>query len=120
MWTEEHRRLCRRGRGSVKASGRRSGPSCTALRERIGRAASPAAAVLDSQSVKSAEKGAAKTNQVGYDAGKQVKGRKIHALVNSEGLPMRVVVHSAALQDRDLVGPRQDSPALPLARTDLG
>jgi len=28
---------------------------------------------------------------VGYDAGKQVKGRKIHALVDSEGLPMRVV-----------------------------
>jgi hypothetical protein len=30
---------------------------------------------------------------VGYDAGK-VKGRKIHALVDSEGLPLRVVVHS--------------------------
>ena len=38
---------------------------------------------------------------MGYDAGKRVKGRKIHALVNSEGLPMRVVVHSAAIQDRD-------------------
>jgi transposase len=41
---------------------------------------------------------------VGYDAGKQVKGRKIHALVDSEGLPMRVVVHSAAIQDRDDAG----------------
>jgi hypothetical protein len=38
---------------------------------------------------------------VGYDGGRQVKGRKIHALVDSEGLPMRVVVHSAAIQDRD-------------------
>jgi hypothetical protein len=38
---------------------------------------------------------------VGYDTGKRVKGRKIHALVDSEGLPMRVVVHSAAIQDRD-------------------
>jgi Transposase DDE domain len=38
---------------------------------------------------------------VGYDAGKQVKGRKIRAPVYSEGLPMRVVVHSAATQDRD-------------------
>jgi transposase len=37
---------------------------------------------------------------MGYDAGKQVKGRKIHALVDTEGLPMRVVVHSAAIQDR--------------------
>jgi hypothetical protein len=26
---------------------------------------------------------------LGYDAGKKVKGRKIHALVDSEGLPMR-------------------------------
>jgi transposase len=43
-------------------------------------------------------------NQVGYDAGKEVKGRKIHALVYSEELPMRVVVHSAAIQDRDGAG----------------
>ena len=38
--------------------------------------------------------GTAADNQVDYDAGKQVKGRKIHALVDTEGLPMRVVVHS--------------------------
>jgi transposase len=38
---------------------------------------------------------------VGYDAGKKVKGRKIHALVDTLGLPMRVVIHSAGLQDRD-------------------
>ena len=37
---------------------------------------------------------------VGYDAGKRVKGRKVHALVDTEGLPLRVVVHSAAIQDR--------------------
>ena len=42
--------------------------------------------------------------KVGYDAGKKVKGRKIHALVDSEGLPMRVVVHSAEIQDRDGAG----------------
>jgi putative transposase len=41
---------------------------------------------------------------VGYDAGKKVKGRKIHALVDTEGLPLRVVVHSAAIQDRDGAG----------------
>ena len=41
---------------------------------------------------------------MGYDAGKKVKGRKIHALVDSEGLPMRVVVHSAEIQDRDGAG----------------
>lgn len=38
---------------------------------------------------------------MGYDAGKKVKGRKLHALVDTEGLPMRVVVHSAGIQDRD-------------------
>ena len=41
---------------------------------------------------------------MGYDAGKKVKGRKIHALVDTEGLPMRIVVHSAAIQDRDGAG----------------
>jgi transposase len=30
-----------------------------------------------------------KDNQAGYAAGKEVKGRKIHALVDSEGLPIR-------------------------------
>ena len=30
-----------------------------------------------------------------------MKGRKIHALVDTEGLPMRVIVHSAGIQDRD-------------------
>ena len=38
---------------------------------------------------------------MGYDAGKKLKGRKLHALVDTEGLPMRVVVHSAGIQDRD-------------------
>ncbi len=38
---------------------------------------------------------------MGYDVGKRVKGRKVHALVDTEGLPLRVVVHSAAIQDRD-------------------
>jgi transposase len=38
---------------------------------------------------------------VGYDAGKKIKGRKIHALVDTEGLPFRVVIHSAGIQDRD-------------------
>jgi transposase len=30
-----------------------------------------------------------------------VKGRKIHALVDTQGLPLRVVVHPANVQDRD-------------------
>jgi hypothetical protein len=53
---------------------------------------------------------------VGCDADKKVKGRKIHALVDAEELPMRVVVDSAATA-------RLGSTryvALPMARTDLG
>jgi transposase len=68
-----------------------------ALRERVGREASPSVAVLDSPSVKSAEKGS-KDDRVGYDAGERVKGRKIHTWVDSEGLPMWVVVYYAAVQ----------------------
>jgi hypothetical protein len=39
-------------------------------------------------------KGGGKDDQVGYDPCKKVKGRKIHAVVDTEGLPMRVIVHS--------------------------
>ena len=38
---------------------------------------------------------------MGYDAGKRIKGRKIHSLVDTLGLPIRLVVHSAGIQDRD-------------------
>jgi transposase len=30
-----------------------------------------------------------------------VKGRKIHALVDTQGMPLRIVIHSAGVQDRD-------------------
>jgi putative transposase len=37
----------------------------------------------------------------GYDAGKKVKGRKRHMVVDTVGLLLLVVVHSAAIQDRN-------------------
>jgi transposase len=70
------------------------------LRERVreteGRHRQPSAAVLDSQSAKSAEGGEA----IGYDAGKRVRGRKRHLLVDTGGLLLHRVVHSASVQDR--------------------
>ena len=52
---------------------------------------------------------------MGYDAGKQEKGRKIHALVDSEGLPMRVAdpLRRDPGPRRGRSGPQQDTPALP-------
>ena len=37
----------------------------------------------------------------GYDAGKKIKGRKRHILVDTQGLLMHAVVHAADVQDRD-------------------
>jgi transposase len=56
-----------------------------ATREREGREASPTAAIIDSQSA----------------TGKKVTGRKRHILVDTLGLLLNVVVHSADVQDRD-------------------
>jgi transposase len=66
-------------------------------RERVGREASPSAAVIDSQSAKSSEAGGPR----GYDAGKKVQGRKRHAMVDTDGRPLVLQCHAASVQDRD-------------------
>ena len=70
-------------------------------REQAQREASPSAAIIDSQSVKSAEKGGACIDAPGYDAGKKIKGKKRHVLVDTLGLLLHAVVHPANVQDRD-------------------
>lgn len=66
-------------------------------RERVGKAPEPTAAIIDAQSTRSTAQG----GSTGFDAGKKVKGRKRHIVVDTLGLLLAVTVTPASVQDRD-------------------
>lgn len=67
------------------------------VRRKAGREEEPTAGILDSQSVKTTEEAETK----GYGAGKKVKGRKRHVLVDTLGLVLVAWMTTADVQDRD-------------------
>ncbi len=67
------------------------------VRRRHQRKTSLSMGIIDSQSVKTTEQG----GPHGKDAHKKVNGRKRHLVVDTLGMVVAAVVHSAGIQDRD-------------------
>jgi len=70
---------------------------CRLVRKKQGKKSTPSVGIIDSQSVKTTENG----GERGYDAGKNVNGRKRHIVVDTLGLIMSLVIHTADIQDQD-------------------
>jgi len=65
------------------------------VRRAMGKQPEPSLAIMDSQTLKATEAG----GERGYDGGKKINGRKRHIMVDTLGLLLVLIVHSAHLQD---------------------
>jgi transposase len=96
--------------------------SATPYANGTARTAAPTLCILDSQSAKGSEEC---EEARGFDAGKKVKGRKRHLIVDALGLVLAIHVTSASVQDRDAALPifseaKRDFPSLEVAFADGG
>jgi putative transposase len=85
------------------------------LRKQEKRKEEPSGAVVDSQSVKTTEVG----GDVGFDGGKNVKGRKRHIVVDTLGLLLVVVVTAASFPEANsapLLGPKLEGKSARLKK----
>ena len=75
------------------------------VRKSTGRNETPSGAILDSQSIKTTDRGGpARRNTIGFDGHKRVKGRKRHLLVDTQGLVLKV--HNTGANQSERTGAR--------------
>ena len=66
------------------------------VRIKMGKNATPSVGIVDSQSARASNMC---EENIGYDGGKKVKGRKRHIVVDTLGLVLTVVIHAANIHD---------------------